>query len=156
MPELPDVEAIRRYLVSHGLVGRTITGVELLWPRAVRMPSPEKFKSDVSGRRIREIRRRAKYLVLGLGRRPSRTLILHLRMTGSLVVQRLGQDRPRHTRNVLFLEGGLELCFVDPRKLGMMWLVADEAEVLGGLGLEPLDAAFTPYVLAQTVKLIHE
>ena len=65
MPELPDVEAIRRHLASQGLVGRAFSGADLLWPRAVRVPSPEEFKADVSGRRISELRRRGKYLIVG-------------------------------------------------------------------------------------------
>ena len=149
MPELPDVEAIRLYLISRGLVGRRITGVELLWPRAVRTPPEEKFKSDLSFRAIREIRRRGKYLILGLDGHLGRTLILHLRMTGSLPVVPAGGDRPQHTRNVLLLESGLEVCFVDPRKLGMMWLVRDEAEVLHGLGPEPISPGFTTEVLVE-------
>ena len=152
MPELPDVEALRLYLVSMGLVRRTITEVELDWPQAVRAPSAGEFKSDISGRSILEIGRRAKYLVLELDGRPSRTLILHLRMTGSLVVQKGGEERPSYTRNTLLLEGGEELCFVDPRKLGKMWLVEAEDEVLAGLGPEPLDPAFTPELLAQRIS----
>ena len=152
MPELPEVEAVRRQLDSQGLVGRRVTGVELLWPRAVRMPSEEEFSSDVVGRRILRIRRRAKYLVLELGRRPRRALLLHLGMTGSLVVQQSGLERPRHTRNTLILDGGLELCFVDPRKLGAIWLVKDESEVLAKLGPEPMDSAFTADALAERLS----
>ena len=152
MPELPDVEAVRQYLLSQGLVGRTITGAELHWPRAVRTPSEEEFKSGISGRRIRKIGRRGKYLVVGLASRPGRTLIIHLRMTGSLLMLPVGRERPRHTRNVILLAGDSELCFVDPRKLGMMWLVRDEDEVLGGLGPEPLAPSFTREVLAQALS----
>ena len=148
MPELPEVEATRRHLVSQGLVGRTITGVELLWAGAARGLSAEAFTSDVSGRRIRDVRRRGKYLILALTGRPGRALVLHLRMTGSLLVQAHGAERPTYTRNVLLLDGGLELRFVDPRKLGTMRLVSDEAEVLAGLGPEPLDPEFTPEGLA--------
>ncbi len=151
MPELPDVEALRRHLISRGLVGRTITGAELLWPRALRAPAERKFRSDVRGRRIQDIRRRAKYLILSLDGPSSRALVVHLRMTGSLQLLPAGSGRPQHTRNVLLLDGGLELCFVDPRKLGMMWLVADETEVLSGLGPEPLDPAFTSEVLGRVL-----
>ena len=68
MPELPEVEATRRYLVSRGLVGSTIIGAELLWPRAVRIPSPEEFQLHIAGRLIGGVRRRAKYLILELQR----------------------------------------------------------------------------------------
>ena len=152
MPELPDVETVRRYLVDRDLVGQTITGAQILWPRAIRSPSKEEFVADVSDRSITDIRRRGKYLILDLNGRPARVLILHLRMTGSLLVRESGLERPRHTRNVLLLEDGAELCFVDPRKLGVMWLVGDEADVLANLGPEPLDPAFTPEVLAQRLS----
>ena len=149
MPELPDVEAIRRYLVAEALVGRVVTDVELLWPRAVRLPSPTEFEAQLKGRCIREMDRRAKYLVLSLDGRPGRTLLIHLGMSGSLRLRPLRQGpRPEYTRNVLALDGGVELCFVDPRKFGGMWLVRDEAEVLDGLGPEPLEPTFTAEVLA--------
>ena len=152
MPELPEVEATRRYLISQGVVGRAIAGAELQWPGAVRLPTPEGFRTGVSGRCIQDVRRRGKYLSLRLSGDPVRTLVLHLRMTGSLVVRRSGDGRPRHTRNVLLLDGGGEICFVDPRKLGTMWLVEDEAEVLGGLGPEPLGPEFTPQALAERLS----
>ena len=152
MPELPDVEAVRRHLISQGLVGRRITGADLLLPKAVRVPSPTQFQADVAGRRFEEIGRRAKFLVFDLDGRPGLTLILHLRMTGSLKLTRAGDDRPHHTRNVFTLDSGGELCFVDPRKLGTMSLVADAADVLAGLGPEPLDAGFTPKVLAHQLS----
>ena len=115
---------------------------------AVRAPSPERFESGVRGRRISDIQRRAKYLIFRLDERTGPSLIFHLRMTGSLVVQPARRTRPRHTRNVLLLDGGAELCFVDSRKLGAMWLVTDESDVLAGLGPEPLDASFTADQLA--------
>ena len=155
MPELPDVEATRLYLLSEGLVGRTITGVTLLWPRAVQSPSEEAFAQGVSGGRIREIGRRAKLLLFRLqGARPSpdSTLAIHLRMTGSLTVKDSGQEWPKHTRNVFHLDDGRSLCFADPRKLGKLRLVLDEAELLAGLGPEPLEAGFTAEVLAQRLS----
>ena len=83
---------------------------------------------------------------------PGKKLVLHLRMTGSLQVLEPGQERPQYTRNLFLLDDGCELCFVDPRELGMIWLVEDEEEVLGGLGPEPLEAAFTPDVLAHRIS----
>ena len=152
MPELPDVETVRRYLISQDLVGRTIAGAQILWTRAVRSPSEEDFRSEVSGRRITDIRRRGKYLILDLAGDPTLVLVLHLGMTGSLQLKETGPERPRHTRNVLLLDGGAELCFVDPRKLGAMWLVTDEVDVTASLGPEPLDPAFTPELLSQRLS----
>ena len=149
MPELPDVEAVRRYLLSRGLVGRTVLGAKLLWPRAIREPSASQFRSEIRGRKIHDVRRRAKYLILELNGLPPRSLVFHLRMTGGLVLLSAEEERPRHTRNVLVLSDRWELCFVDPRKLGMMWLVEHESEVLAGLGPEPLDPAFTTEALGE-------
>ena len=83
MPELPDVEAMRRYLLGEGIVGRQITGVRLGWPKAVQQPSAAELSAFLPSRRIQDVRRRAKFLVLPLD---GPTLILHLRMTGSLEV----------------------------------------------------------------------
>ena len=153
MPELPDVEAICRYLVAEGLVGRTVTGVELLWPRAVRSPTPSEFEVELKGQSIRELGRRAKYLVARLNGQPSRTLLIHLGMAGTLRLRPQERGpRPAYTRNVLVVDGGVELCFVDPRKFGGFWLVSDEAEVLDGLGPEPLESTFTPAVLAEQLS----
>lgn len=183
MPELPDVEAIRRYLVAVGLPGRTITAVRLDWPRAVQEPSPQEFARHIRGQRIQGIGRRAKFLLFALTSTPPKEgsgslgpptgvsggvplnfqspsplrergtqgvrvyLILHLRMTGSLLVQPASQEPPRHTRTAFALDDGRELRFADPRKLGMMWLVEDPGPVLSGLGPEPLEPGFTPQVL---------
>ena len=152
MPELPDVETVRRYLVSQGLVGRTITGTQLLWPRAVRLPSEEGFRSGVLGRRITDVRRRGKYLILDLDGQRTPVLVLHLGMTGSLLLMDAGLENPHYTRNALLLDGGMKLSFVDPRKLGAMWLVNDESDVTAGLGPEPLELTFTAEVLAGTLS----
>jgi formamidopyrimidine-DNA glycosylase len=118
----------------------------------VRAPSFEEFKSGVLDQRIADIWRRGKYLILDLAGDPTLVLVLHLGMTGSLLVKDRVTEQPRYTRNVLFLDGGEELCFVDPRKLGAMWLVPDESDVTAGLGPEPLDSAFTPEVLARRLS----
>ncbi len=150
MPELPDVEAMRHYLVSQGLVGRAFAGVELIWPGAVKAPSVEKFLQTIGGRQIEEISRRAKFLLFQLD--AGLSLIVHLRMTGSLLVEDASVPRHPMTRNLFMLDDGRELRFVDPRKLGMLWLVEEPSKVLGGLGPEPLEPGFTPDVLAQRLE----
>lgn len=185
MPELPDVEAIRRYLVAVGLPGRTITAVRLDWPKAIQEPAPEEFARRIRGHRIQDIGRRAKFLLFALSSAshkegsgnlgsptgvsggvplnfqspsPSRErgtqgmrvyLILHLRMTGSLLVEPASQEPPKHTHIAFTLDDGRELRFADPRKLGMIWLVEDPGPVLSGLGPEPLEPGFTPQVLRE-------
>ena len=150
MPELPDVEAVRRHLVARGLEGRTVTGATILWARAVRTHSVEDFVLGITGRLIQELGRRAKFLLFRLD--DSHTLIAHLRMTGSLLVEPASEPRHSMTRNYFSLDDGRELRFVDPRKLGMLWLVEDEAQVLSGLGPEPLEPSFTPQVLKEQLN----
>ena len=149
MPELPDVEALRRYLLAQHIVGRRFTATRLGWPKGVQVPSPPEFTTILQGRRIQDIQRRAKFLLLPLD---GPTLIVHLRMTGSLEVVPLGAPPDRFAHNVFTLDDGRELRFRDPRKLGMLWLVDDTGPVLGHLGPEPLEPGFTLRVLEQCLK----
>jgi len=155
VPELPDVEALRRFLCSLGVEGRRVVRVDLLWPRAVRHPDPDAFVRGLAGQRLASLGRRAKFLLFRLG--DGRTWAVHLRMTGTLAVA--PSDRPYgpYVRNAFPLDDGRALWFVDPRKLGQMWLLEDPAPLLAGLGPEPLDEdlrphpAFTPAVLAEAL-----
>jgi len=147
MPELPEVETIARDL-QHALTGQQVADVTVLWPRIVASPSPEGFRARLAGQTVRSVGRRAKFLVLGLS---SDCLIVHLRMTGQLLID---PDRVRipvagacedpHVHLALHLRSGRALCYRDVRKFGRFWLVADPSGVLGSLGPEPLDDALTP------------
>ncbi len=147
MPELPEVETIRRDLAP-AIVGRRFLDVILNWPKMVLNPSPEAFSRRLVGQCIKELDRRGKYLILRLA--SGEALILHFRMSGSLLFA--PQDEPNaYCRAVFFLDDGVRLCFRDPRKLGKMWLVDDESVMVGGLGPEPLEPDFTPDTLAQSL-----
>ena len=147
MPELPEVETIRRDLVPR-IVGRRFLGITLNWPKMVLNPSPEAFSHRLVGQCIKELDRRGKYLIMRLA--SGEVLVLHFRMSGSLLFA--PQDEPNaYCRAVFFLDDGVRLCFRDPRKLGKMWLVDDESVVVGGLGPEPLEPDFTPDTLAQSL-----
>ncbi len=139
MPELPEVETVVRGL--RRLIGRRITDVEVRWERAVAAPDVGTFVRRLRGRRIEEIRRRGKWVVIRLD--GGLFLLVHLRMSGRLVVSQSGPTDDRHLRVVLSLDGGSQLLFSDPRKFGRMALVEDPDEVLEGLGPEPLDEGFT-------------
>jgi len=139
MPELPEVETIKNELLPH-IAGRCITGVTLLWEGIVRQPSVQEFCSRLIGEGITGVARRGKYLILSLT--SSEVLIIHLKMTGSLLLK-----PPKHTRAIIHLDKDTNIFFRDPRKLGVMWLVADKNTIIGKLGPEPLDASFTPQVL---------
>lgn len=140
MPELPEVETIARKL-RPDLVGRKILSADLRWPRTLAFPSPRKFKSQIQGQKIKDVGRRAKFLVIRLS---DFNLLIHLRMTGDLSL-RSSTIRPElHDRLVLQLSGGRSLAFNDTRKFGRVWLTPKPEEILGKLGPEPLDAEFTP------------
>ena len=151
MPELPEVENTRRYLIQAGLPGRTITGATIGWAKTVKQPSLEDFVLGVRDRRVADVKRRGKYILLPLQGGDSTnpdTLMLHLGMTGGLRVQPQSQPVPPMVRHSFPLDDGRELRFIDPRKFGHLWLVADPDQVLARLGPEPLDPSFTPEALA--------
>jgi formamidopyrimidine-DNA glycosylase len=122
-------------------VGRSFTRITLLWPRAVRHPSPDEFCRRLTGQTIEDISRRGKYLLFRLDRE---TLILHLRMTGVLLLQPSFAGLDPHVRTVFHLDNDTNLCFRDQRKFGTIWLVEDAGEVVGKLGPEPFDYDFNP------------
>ncbi len=148
MPELPEVETMKRDLSSM-IVGQCFIGVTLHWPRAVQTPLPEEFCNRLQGLCIDEIDRRGKYLIFRLAN--GEALILHFRMSGSLLIDSGGASDP-YTRNVFHLDNGAGLYFRDPRKLGLVWLVPDENTVVGKLGPEPLDSGFTAADLGEWSK----
>ena len=151
MPELPEVETTASDLRPQ-LVGAQITGVHVLWPRTIAAPDLPLFSALVAGQRIAGVGRRGKFLILGLASGDS--LLVHLRMTGGLFVESCLTPAPadRYARAWFDLAGGRRLVFSDLRKFGRIWLVESAAEVLGGLGPEPLSPEFTPQVLAEGLR----
>ena len=118
MPELPEVEVVRRGLAEF-VVGRTIAKVEVLHPRAVRrhLPGGADFEARLAGRTITQVRRRGKYLWLVLG--DDEAVLAHLGMSGQLLVNPVGMPDELHLRiRVAFVDGGPELRFVDQRTFG--------------------------------------
>ena len=147
MPELPEVETIKNELIPH-VVGRRITGVELYWERAVLKPTAAEFRRQISGQEIRGISRRGKYLLFQLG--SGKILVLHLRMTGSLLLGSAPSDN-RYTRAIIWLNG-TSIYFRDPRKFGVMWLADSRDELNSRLGVEPLDEGFTIEALSKILR----
>jgi len=140
MPELPEVETIARNLRPE-LVGRRILSVGLFWPRTLARPGMGEFHQRMSGQRIEAVVRRAKYLHLVLS---DGNLLIHLRMSGDLLLRASPCDPAPHDRLHLALDSGQTLAFNDTRKFGRVWLVDDPHEVLGSLGPEPFGDDFTP------------
>jgi formamidopyrimidine-DNA glycosylase len=149
MPELPEVETTVRAL-RDPLVGQIITEVRNYWPRHIATPGLSELQERIHGRRIAAIDRRAKYLVFKLS--GDETLIIHLKMTGHLSVVNKEQPPDRYAHTIFALAGEQEIRFRDPRKFGRVYLVKDPAEVLAGLGPEPLEPAFTAALLAQRLQ----
>jgi formamidopyrimidine-DNA glycosylase len=148
MPELPEVETIRRDLLPL-LKGHAFTHV---WVspdalRLVQVPPLADFARLLSGRRIEDISRRGKFLVFHLS--GGLYLVVHLRMTGALLHRPSSAPPDRYVRAVLSLDDGSELRFSDLRKFGALWLVPDPSTVLGRLGPEPLERGLTPSLLRE-------
>jgi formamidopyrimidine-DNA glycosylase len=147
MPELPEVETVRRQLAPE-LVGATITALEIFDARWCAPLAPEHFADAIAGRRVLDLRRRGKYLDWVLEEEIH--LLMHLRMTGNLLLDPRG-EAPAHTRVEVTLDGGRRLLFVDPRRFGTGQLIAGD-EALGAffaarLGVEPFAEEFTPVLL---------
>jgi len=149
MPELPEVETVKNELIPY-IVGRKITEVTLFWEGIVKEPSATDFRSRLIGQKITGVTRRGKYLIIHLT--GDDLLIIHLKMSGSLLVSQNSAETPKYTRAIIHLDKNTNIFFRDPRKFGAMWLVKDNRSVTGRLGPEPLDAEFTPQVLAQRLK----
>ncbi|MBN1863001.1 MAG: bifunctional DNA-formamidopyrimidine glycosylase/DNA-(apurinic or apyrimidinic site) lyase [Dehalococcoidales bacterium] len=146
MPELPEVETIKNELTPL-VIGRRITGITLGWEGIVKKPSLAEFCSRLTGQVITGLRRRGKYLIFSL--KSGQALIIHLKMTGSLLLNRASDEPARHVRAVLHLDDGAELRFRDPRKFGAMWLTEDAESVVAKLGPEPLTEDFSAAVLSE-------
>ena len=158
MPELPEVETIRRELLPR-LRGRTIRRVVIPPdPRGVRLlrryPGGEGIIRRLSGRKIIDIRRRGKYLLFRLNE--DETLIVHLGMSGQLLLRPPRGKLPPHTRLITRIDGAGRLCFVDPRKFGEIYLFSEKAGDVrvdpSRLGPEPLRKDFTPGRLEGKVR----
>jgi formamidopyrimidine-DNA glycosylase len=142
LPELPEVETIRRQLAPH-LEGRTLVGVEILDSRWTRPVPPHLVQDGLRGRVVQEVGRAGKYLVWRLT--GERFLISHLRMTGALLFD--PPVDPPHTRVRFELDDGHRLVYNDPRRFGTGHLLdgpaARDAYLGARLGIEPLTPAFT-------------
>jgi formamidopyrimidine-DNA glycosylase len=144
MPELPEVETIRRQLAP-SLEGRRLERIEVLDPRWCEPAPPESIADALERRTIERTGRRGKYLILSL--EDDVHLVMHLRMTGNLLLAGLRDEEPGHLRVRMTLDGGEKLLFVDVRRFGTgdVLLGSDAlAEYFASrLGVEPLSPDFT-------------
>ena len=144
MPELPEVESVRRQL-EPALADRRFERVVIHDPRLVRPYEPAEVAAELEGERVAGVERRGKYLVVRF--ESGRVLLIHLRMTGSLLHAPSGslQDDP-HRRAVVNLDDGSDVAYRDVRRFGT-WLLLEPGEeesyLAERVGDEPLDALFT-------------
>jgi formamidopyrimidine-DNA glycosylase len=155
MPELPEVETIARTLRKGnqdipGIVGKTILGAEVYWERTIEVPDADQFIRRIGGQQITAIGRRGKYLVFSLS---EDTLLVHLRMSGDLLVGPQGTSLADHVRVVIMLDDHLQLAFNNPRKFGRMWLLSNPEEEFRKLGPEPLGSDLTAEIFTEKLLL---
>jgi formamidopyrimidine-DNA glycosylase len=153
MPELPEVETIAQTLregtnLKPGIVGKKILCAEVFWERTIEEPTAQEFNQRIVGQQIVSIGRRGKYLVFTLS---EDTMLVHLRMSGDLLVGPVGETLANHVRVALTLEDNLQLAFNNPRKFGRIWLLADPESHFAKLGPEPLDPKLTADEFAQAL-----
>ncbi len=153
MPELPEVETIRRGM-EKTIRGHVIAKVEQR-RSGLRVPFPANFSKELEGKKIERLTRRAKYILIHLA---SRTVILHLGMSGRiLLVPAKGNYQPqKHDHLILDFDDGSKMIFNDARRFGMV-MMADENEVANhpafkDLGPEPLDNGFSAPVLFDSLR----
>ncbi len=160
MPELPEVETVRRGL-QQNVVGRTVKRVEVGRERTVRRTSREALIDGLTGVKILSANRRGKYLVCDLD--SGQKLMMHLRMSGRLIIAKPGAQRPPHTHVVLHLTSAAnsnvesELWFVDPRTFGEVVvfdpdLLKTQMPDLAKLGCRPFERRVHPRNFARIVQ----
>ncbi|HEX8497699.1 MAG TPA: bifunctional DNA-formamidopyrimidine glycosylase/DNA-(apurinic or apyrimidinic site) lyase [Actinomycetales bacterium] len=160
MPELPEVEVVRRGVQQH-VVGRTIAAVEVHHPRAVRrhLPGAQDLTSRLAGRTVTAARRRGKYLWLDLddpADGPAEGLVAHLGMSGQLLVQPAAAADETHLRaRFAFADGDPQLRFVDQRTFGGLALeqmVDDVPASVSHIALDPLDPAYDVEAVVRRIR----
>jgi formamidopyrimidine-DNA glycosylase len=155
MPELPEVEVVRRGL-ERGVTGRRIATVEVNHPRAVRRhpAGPDDFRAVLIGQRIDRARRRGKYLWLPLD--SGDAVLAHLGMSGQLLVVPADRPAERHLHvRIGFDDGGPELRFVDQRTFGGLSVVRDGADLpapIEHIARDPLDPEFDDAAFAAALR----
>jgi formamidopyrimidine-DNA glycosylase len=141
MPELPEVETIRRQL-EREVVGRKVKTVDVTGKRSIRRQTPEEFKAGLEGAKITGVQRKGKYLLLALDN--GSVWIIHLRMSGQLLRTAAKDPIAEHTHVVVTFTQGGQLRFLDPRTFGEMFLatpdeITSEITELSTLGVDPVE-----------------
>lgn len=154
MPEMPEVETIRR-IIEPQIVGLKIDSVITNHSQVIAYPDMYLFEQETSGQIINNMSRRGKYLTIHFD--SGDRLILHLRMTGQLLVTPHDYLMENHTHLIMNLSNGTQLRYIDVRRLGRFWLFGksdiDDKSGMEKLGMEPLDDSLTaPYIVSRLNK----
>lgn len=156
MPEMPEVETIRRTLVDK-VSGRKIKEVEFLLSRLVKWPSAGEFQAVLTDKTILNLTRRGKYLLFHLDE--NLIMVVHLRMTGRLKYVIPGMEMDKFTRIIFKLDNGDMLIYADTRTLGTLYLLPQEElwriSGLATMGPEPLSPEFTLRYFTELLKNRH-
>lgn len=169
MPELPEVEVVRRGLVSY-LPGDTVEAVSVLHPRAIRrqIGGARAFSTEISGARFHTVSRRGKYLWAVISPRPHRShraLVMHLGMSGQLLLRPAQADQHVHARVHFALAGDQDLWFIDQRTFGGLYMddlvaatSADDEHLpasIAHIARDPLDPRFDDDAFSRSLRRRH-
>lgn len=150
MPELPEVETVRR-IIGPQVKGQTVLSVQVFNEKVIAYPDRDTFASSLCGKTITAVGRRGKYLLFPLDN--GDRLFLHLRMTGQLLVTPKDHPMEKHTHFAADLSSGKQLRYADVRRFGRFWyLKKDEPDGITGadkLGPEPDDPKLTASYLKE-------
>lgn len=149
MPELPEVESIKRYLIDQKIPNAIIQRVEIGWPDSIVVPANdiESFANRISHKRISNITRRGKYIVSTLFDQQDTQshLVLHMGMTGSLHVRNASDPPVRYRRAAIFLDDTRRIELNDYRRWAKLWALDDPSLAYPKLGPEPWDITPTDF-----------
>ena len=154
MPELPEVETIVRSLRDGGrgslsIMGKKILKAKVSWDRTIETPSVPVFKKRVINQTVLDVSRSAKYIHIHLSQD---SLLIHLRMSGDILVGEGIKPLGKYSRMALFFENNTQLSFENPRKFGRVWLLSDTDKIFKDLGPEPLDPEFSPNLFFEMLR----
>lgn len=150
MPELPEVETVAIDLSRAPIFGVAIENVEIFWAKIASSTLDQDFVSALVGQKIISVHRRAKYLVFTLS--SSNSLLVHLRMTGRILLKSKNSPRLPHEHLIISLKNGHAIHYHDTRKFGRWVLVANTEEFLHKIGPEPLSDSFSETSFIKKLK----
>lgn len=151
MPELPEVQTVCNDLLNAGLKKAKIIKAQIAWQKILHKCTIQEFDEIIKTKIILDIRRRGKYIIFTLTK--DWFLIAHLRMTGRINLLAKVEPIQKHEHFVLYLDRNRMLKYHDTRKFGRWYLTQNLDEIIGHLGLEPLEKEFTFHSLNEMLRL---